>query len=117
MTTTPDITDIDALIADAAADLPPVVMKRLVTARNAIVANADFTTQNLLDILSPPAVAPDMTAAQQARLKLAQLDANAAGTTITHTVLPDGAVLVVDTDPSDGQVVAGIIDRVGNLDL
>lgn len=111
------LADIDALIADAAADLPDVVMTRLIAARNAIVVDPTLTTQGLLDVLSPAADAPQMTTAQQDRLRAAQVDATAAGTTITHTVLPNGAVLVVDTDPSDGQVVAAIIDRAGDLTL
>lgn len=115
MTTTAD-QDINLLIAAAKGTVPASVYQRLTAAGRAIDANPDLPIRDLLDILSPRRTAPQMSAAQAARLDRIHADAHAAVTTISHWVTDTGSVVVVDTD-ADGQTATAVMDRDGNLRL
>lgn len=109
------IADIDALIAESAADVTPAEMVGLLAARDAIAADPDISFRDVLTALAPPPATPAMTAAQAARLALVQSDATAAGSTITYRVTDSGHILITDT--YDGETVTAVMDRDGDLRL
>lgn len=113
MTTTQ--TPIDTLVDQAKTTIPADAWQRLDTARHAIAANPLLGIRDLLNILTPAPVAPEPTAAQADRLRRAQTEAAAAGTTLTHRITDTGLLLLSDTD-QDGTVTA-VVDRDGNLTL
>ncbi|GAA1281682.1 hypothetical protein [Saccharothrix xinjiangensis] len=114
MTTTLDA-EIDALVNEAKSTLDPADWQNLDAARRAIAADPMIGIQALLNVMSPAPVVPTMTAAQQDRLRRAQAEATAAGSTLTHRVTDSGHLLLTDT--YQDETVTGVVDRDGNITL